>query len=126
MASYRKTARALTAGAAVLGALALSGPAQAADVSNVVRYGSHDRAQAQSYGANGAVKVCDTYADGYGVAVRYYRRTGNLQWLYNTGKGNGQCSETIDIQSNPISLFSACVIIESVPYCNSSYADTGR
>jgi hypothetical protein len=126
MASYRKTARTLTAGAAVLGALALSGPAQAADRTNVVAYGSSIRAEALSYGANGAVRICDTDADGYGVAVRYYRRTGNLQWLYNTGKGNGQCSETTDIQSNPISLFSACVIIDSIPYCNSTYADTGR
>ncbi|MFJ2398980.1 MULTISPECIES: hypothetical protein [unclassified Streptomyces] len=125
MARYRKTRRALSAGAALLGALALSGPAHAADRTSVVAYGAYIRAQADSYGANGAVRVCDTYGDGYGVAVRYYRRTGSRQTLSNS-KGNGKCSETTDIQSNPIILFTACVVIDSVDYCASPYQDTGR
>ncbi|MFF1838028.1 hypothetical protein ACFVXE_28045 [Streptomyces sp. NPDC058231] len=81
--------------------------------------------RAVSYGANGAVRVCDVHADGYGVAVRYYRRAGNLQTLSNS-KGNGTCSETTDIPSNPIALFEACVVIDSIPYCAPFYADTGR
>ncbi|MET7729510.1 hypothetical protein [Streptomyces mirabilis] len=124
MARYRKTGRALTAGAALLGALALSGPAHAADRTSVVAYGAHIRARAVSYGANGAVRVCDADApDGYGVAVRYYRKVGNLQTLSNF---RGTCSETTDIQSNPIILFTACVVIDSVDYCASPYQDTGR
>ncbi|MFF2515938.1 hypothetical protein [Streptomyces sp. NPDC058086] len=123
MARYWKTGRALTAGAALLGALALSGPAQAADRTSIVAYGAHTRARAVSYGANGAVRVCDAYPDHYGVAVRYYRRVGNLQTLSNF---NGSCSETTDIQSNPIILFTACVIIDGVDYCASPYQDTGR
>lgn len=125
MARYRKTGRALTAGAALLGALALSGPAQAADVTSSVVYGSHSRGQAVSYGANGAVRICDVYADGYGVAVHYYRKVGNLQRLSDT-QGNGTCSETSDIPSNPITLFKACVIIDSVDNCAPFYADTHR
>ncbi|MEU2741009.1 hypothetical protein ABZ656_38140 [Streptomyces sp. NPDC007095] len=70
-------------------------------------------------------RVCDVDADGYGVAVRYYRRVGNLQTLSNF-KGKGTCSGTTDIPSNPIGLFTACVVIDSVDYCNSQYADTGR
>ncbi|MFB8137932.1 hypothetical protein [Streptomyces mirabilis] len=124
MTRYRKTGRALTAGAALLGALALSGPAQAADRTSIVAYGASTRARAVSYGANGAVRVCDVdAADGYGVAVRYYRKVGNLQTLSNF---RGTCSETTDIQSNPIVLFTACVVIDSVYYCNTQYADTGR
>jgi hypothetical protein len=124
MARYWKTGRALTAGAALLGALALSGPALAADRTSIVAYGAHTRAKAVSYGANGAVRVCDVYpSDGYGVAVRYYRRVGNLQTLSNF---KGKCSETTDIQSNPIILFTACVVIDSVDYCASPYQDTGR
>ncbi|MFD7057354.1 hypothetical protein ACFWBS_56965 [Streptomyces mirabilis] len=124
MARYWKTGRALTAGAALLGALALSGPAHAADRTSVVAYGAHIRARAVSYGANGAVRVCDgDAADGYGVAVRYYRKVGNLQTLSNF---NGNCSVTTDIQSNPIILFTACVVIDSVDYCASPYQDTGR
>ncbi|WP_328557930.1 hypothetical protein [Streptomyces sp. NBC_00358] len=132
MTRYQKTRRALTAGAALLGALALSGPAHAADRTSIVAdrtsivaYGAHTRAQAVSYGANGAVRVCDVYPDGYGVAVRYYRRVGDRQTLYDS-KGNGQCTETTDIQSNPIVLFTACVVIDSIDYCNTQYADTGR
>jgi hypothetical protein len=125
MTRYRKTGRALTAGAALLGALALSGPAHAADRTSIVAYGAYTRAQAVSYGANGAVRVCDVYADGYAVAVRYYRRVGDRQTLTDS-KGNGKCSETTDIQSNPIILFTACVVIDSIDYCNTQYADTGR
>ncbi|MFJ7969025.1 hypothetical protein [Streptomyces sp. NPDC096324] len=125
MTRYRKTGRALTAVAALLGALALSGPAQAADRTSVVAYGAHIRANALSYGANGAVRVCDAYPDGYGVAVRYYRKVGSLQTLYDS-RGNGLCTETPDIQSNPIILFTACVVIDSVDYCASPYQDTGR
>jgi hypothetical protein len=125
MARYRKTGRALTAGAAVLGALALSGPAQAADRTSVVSVSGSIAAQAVSYGANGAVRICDVHADGYGVAVRYYRRVGDRQTLSDF-KGNGTCSETGDIQSNPIILFTACVVIDSIDYCASPYADTGR
>ncbi|MEU1448842.1 hypothetical protein [Streptomyces mirabilis] len=124
MTRYRKTGRALTAGAALLGALALSGPAHAADRTSLVAYGAHTRAKAVSYGANGAVRVCDLYyPDGYGVAVRYYRKVGNLQTLTAY---NGTCSVTTDIQSNPIILFTACVVIDSVDYCASPYQDTGR
>lgn len=124
MTRYRKTGRVLTAGAALLGALALSGPAQAADRTSIVAYGASTRARAVSYGANGAVRVCDVdVADGYGVAVRYYRKVGNLQTLSNF---RGTCSETTDIQSNPIVLFTACVVIDSVYYCNTQYVDTGR
>ncbi|MFE2521098.1 hypothetical protein [Streptomyces mirabilis] len=123
MTRYRKAGRVLTAGAALLGALALSGPAQAADRTSIVAYGASTRAKAVSYGANGAVRICDVHADGYGVAVRYYRKVGNLQTLSNF---NGTCSETTDIQSNPIILFTACVVIDSVDYCASPYQDTGR
>ncbi|QIY76550.1 hypothetical protein HEP84_54770 [Streptomyces sp. RLB1-33] len=125
MTRYRKTGRALTAGAALLGALALSGPAHAADVTSYVSSRGQVAARAVSYGANGAVRVCDVQADGYGVAVRYYRRFGDPQTLSDF-KGNGTCSETTDIQSNPIAIFTACVVIDSVDYCNSQYADTGR
>ncbi|MET7685134.1 hypothetical protein [Streptomyces sp. NPDC005423] len=52
-----------------------------------------------SYGAKGAVRACDVHGDGYGVAVRYYRR---------------------------ITLFAACVVIDSIDYRTSQYADTGR
>ncbi|MET7725472.1 hypothetical protein [Streptomyces mirabilis] len=124
MTRYRKTGRALTVGAALLGALALSGPAHAADRTSLVAYGAHTRAKAVSYGANGAVRICDVdAADGYGVAVRYYRKVGNLQTLTAY---NGKCSVTTDIQSNPIILFTACVVIDSVDYCASPYQDTGR
>lgn len=124
MTRYRKTGRALTAGAALLSALALSGPAHAANRTSIVAYGASTRAQAVSYGANGAVRICDVdVADGYGVAVRYYRKVGNRQTLSNF---RGTCSETTDIQSNPIVLFTACVVIDSVYYCNTQYADTGR
>ncbi|MGY6019736.1 hypothetical protein [Streptomyces spinosirectus] len=127
MTRYRKTGRALTVGAALLGALALSGPAQAADRTSVVAYGAHIRAEARSYGANGAVKVCDRYADGYGVAVQYHRKVGGPQRLADfKGTGRTRCSVTTDIQSNPIILFTACVIIDDVGYCASPYQDTGR
>jgi hypothetical protein len=125
MTRYRKTVRAVTAGAALLGALALSGPAQAANRTSVVAYGASIRAEATSYGANGAVKVCDSHADGYGVAVHYYRKVGGPQRLSDL-RGNGLCSETSDIQSNPIILFTACVIIDNVDYCASPFQDTGR
>ncbi|MFI0967495.1 hypothetical protein ACH4S8_39840 [Streptomyces sp. NPDC021080] len=125
MIRYRKTSCALTAGAALLGALVLSVPAQAADRTSIVAYGAHTRAKAVSYGANGAVRVCDTYPDGYGVAVRYYRKVGDPQTLYDS-RGNGLCTETADIQSNPIVLFTACVVIDHVDYCASPYQDTGR
>jgi hypothetical protein len=125
MTRYRKTGRALTTGAALLGALALSGPAQAADRTSIVAYGAYTRAKALSYGANGAVRVCDVFPDGYGVAVRYYRRVGDPQTLSDF-KGKGTCSETTDIPSNPIILFTACVVIDSVDYCASPYQDTGR
>ncbi len=59
-----KTGRVLTAGAALLGALALSGPAHAANRTSIVAYGAYTRAQAVSYGANGAVRICDVHADG--------------------------------------------------------------
>ncbi|MEU6851542.1 hypothetical protein ABZ901_16650 [Actinacidiphila alni] len=127
MAGHRGAKIALAGGAALVSALAFSAPAQAADVSNIVSYASHTRAQAVSYGANGAVRICDTYADGYGVAVRYYRTTGNLQWLRNNnGAGSSHCVETSDIPSNPIAVFSACVRIEGVDYCNTTWADTDR
>ncbi|MEV6018304.1 MULTISPECIES: hypothetical protein [unclassified Streptomyces] len=125
MTRYRKTTRALTAGAALLGALVLSAPAQAADRTSIVAYGAHTRAEAVSYGANGAVRVCDSYGDGYGVAVRYYRKVGDPQTLYDS-RGKGLCTETPDIQSNPIVLFTACVVIDHVDYCASPYQDTGR
>lgn len=125
MARHFKAKIALTAGAVLFGTLALSGTAQAANATSIVVYGSYTRAQAVSYGANGAVRVCDTYPDGYGVAVRYYRSTGARQTLRDHD-GNGTCTETADIQSNPIILFSACVVIDSVDYCAPSYAGTGR
>ncbi|MFI6660016.1 hypothetical protein ACIBL8_31285 [Streptomyces sp. NPDC050523] len=127
MTRYRKTGRALTAGAALLGALALSGPAQAANRTSVVAYGAHIRANAVSYGANGAVKVCDAYADGYGVAVQYYRKVGGPQRLSDfKGPGSDNCSVTSNIVSNPVILFTACVIIDNVDYCASPWQDTGR
>ncbi|MGW1533674.1 hypothetical protein [Streptomyces aureus] len=125
MTRYRKTTRALTAGAALLGALVLSAPAQAADRTSIVVYGADMRAKAVSFGANGAVRVCDTDSDGYGVAVRYYRKVGDPQTLYDS-RGNGLCTETTDIRSNPIVLFTACVVIDHVDYCASPYQDTGR
>ncbi|MFI6562342.1 hypothetical protein [Streptomyces sp. NPDC050534] len=127
MTRYRKTGRALTAGAALLGALALSGPAQAANRTSVVAYGAHIRANAVSYGANGAVKICDAYpADGYGVAVRYYRKVGGPQRLTDLNGKTTPCNVTSNIESNPIILFTACVIIDNVDYCASPYQDTGR
>jgi hypothetical protein len=99
--------------------------AHAADRTSVVAYGAHIRAQAVSYGANGAVRVCDVYPDGYGVAVRYHRRFGDRQTLTNS-RGNSNCTETTDIKSNPIVLFAACVVIDGIDYCNTQYADTGR
>lgn len=125
MAGHLRAKIALTTGTALVSALALSAPAQAANATSIVAYSSHIRAQALSYGANGAVRICDVYADGYSVAVRYYRTVGNLQWLRNT-KGNGTCSETSDIQSNPIAVFEACLRIDGVDYCNTTWSDTGR
>jgi hypothetical protein len=125
MASYRKTGRVLTAGAALLGALALAWPAQAANVTSTVSYGSKIRAQADSYYANGAVRICDVYPDGYPVMVKYYRKAGDLQTLSNT-KGNGTCNETADIQSNPITAFKACVVIDAIAYCDYYWVTTGR
>lgn len=125
MAGHRRAKIALTTGTALLSALALAAPAQAADRTSVVAYGSHIRAQADSYGANGAVRICDVYPDGYSVAVRYYRKVGSLQWLRNS-RGNGTCNETTDIQSNPIAIFEACLRIEGVDYCNTTWSDTGR
>jgi hypothetical protein len=123
MTGHRRAKVVLTTGTALLSALALSVPAQAADATSVVAYGSHVRAKAISYGANGAVRICDEYADGYSVAVRYYRTTGNLQWLRSI---HGGCNETSDIPSNPIAVFEACVRIDGVDYCNTTWADTGR
>jgi hypothetical protein len=125
MAGHRGAKIALTTGTALLSALAISAPAHAADGTSIVAYGAYVRAQADSYGANGAVRICDVHADGYSVAVRYYRKVGNLQWLRNT-KGNGTCSETSDIQSNPIAAFEACLRIEGVDYCNTTWTDTRR
>jgi hypothetical protein len=125
MAGHHRTKITLTAGTAVLSALAFAAPAHAANAYSQVTYVSKIRAEAYSYGANGAVKVCDRDADGYSVAVRYFRVTGNTQILRNT-LGNTQCAETSDIQSNPIQAFEACVRIESVDYCNTTWSTTGR
>lgn len=125
MARHLKAKSALTAGAALLGALVLSGPAHAADRVSIVTDNGDLVAQARSYGANGAVQICDMYPDGYAVSVHYYRRTGNLQTLKNS-KGSPNCIETTDIQSNPITLFKACVVINSVDICNPAYENTGR
>lgn len=125
MARYPKTTRTLTVGAALLGALALSGPAHAADRVSIVTVNGDLVSQARSYGANGAVQICDMYPDGNAVSVHYYRKTGNLQTLKNS-KGSPNCIQTTDIQSNPITLFKACVVINSVDICNPDYENTGR
>jgi hypothetical protein len=125
MARHRRAKITLATGTAVLSALAFASPAHAANAYSQVTYVSKIRAEAYSYGANGAVKVCDSLADGYSVAVRYFRVTGNTQMLRNT-KGSPNCVETSDIQSNPIAAFEACVRIDGIDYCNTSWSSTGR
>lgn len=125
MAGHRKAKITLATGTALLSALAFAAPAHAANAYSQVTYGSHIRAEASSYGANGAVKICDSYPDGYSVAVRYLRVTGNIQTLRYID-GSPDCAETSDIQSNPIYAFQACVRIEGIDYCNTDWATTGR
>lgn len=125
MAGHRKSTITLATGTALLSALAFAAPAHAANAYSQVTYASKIRAEAYSYGANGAVKVCDSFADGYSVAVRYFRVTGSTQMLRNT-KGSPNCVETSDIQSNPIAAFEACVRIEGIDYCNNTWSSTGR
>lgn len=125
MARLLKAKITLTAGVALLGAVAFSGPAHAADRVSIVTENGDLVAQARSYGANGAVQICDMYPDGNAVSVHYYRKTGNLQTLRNS-KGSPNCIETSDIQSNPITLFKACLVINGVDNCAPFYEDTGR
>ena len=125
MAGNRRAKITLVTGTAVLSALAFTAPAHAADAYSQVTYISKIRVEAYSYGANGAVKVCDRVADGYSVSVRYLRVTGNIQTLRNT-KGAPNCVETSDIQSNPIAQFQACVRIDNIDYCNTTWSSTGR
>ena len=125
MTGHRRAKITLATGTALLSALAFAAPAHAADAYSQVTYVSKIRAEAYSYGANGAVKVCDRVADGYSVAVRYFRVTGNIQMLRNT-KGSPNCVETSDIQSNPIAAFEACVRIDGIDYCNTTWSSTGR
>lgn len=125
MAGKRTAKITLATGTALMSALAFAAPAHAANAYSQVTYVSKIRAEAYSYGANGAVKVCDSLADGYSVAVRYLRVTGNTQMLRYTG-GSPNCAETSDIQSNPIAQFEACVRIDAIDYCNTTWSSTGR
>lgn len=125
MAGHRRTKITLATGTALLSALAFASPAHAANAYSQVTYVSKIRVEAYSYGANGAVQVCDRVADGYTVAVRYFRVTGNTQMLRIT-TDRLTCVQTSDIQSNPIQAFQACVRIDGVDYCNTTWADTDR
>jgi hypothetical protein len=121
--NHLRTKVALTAGTALLGAVALAGTAHAADVSATAVYGGYDSATATSYGANGAVRVCDVHADGYAAATHYVRVNGSSGRL--AVGGNGKCAETTDIRSNPIAYFNACVTVSGSDYCT-AYISTGR
>ncbi|WP_330259144.1 hypothetical protein OG586_17640 [Streptomyces murinus] len=123
MTRYRKTGLALASLAGLLSTLSLSGTAQAADASVTLTHNGHSVAQALSYGANGAVRVCDLYPDGDGVRAYYSRVSGGEQILYDA-KGSGTCSETTDIPGNPIRKFKACVV-DTVVVCT-PYVYTGR
>ncbi|WP_037910815.1 hypothetical protein [Actinacidiphila yeochonensis] len=124
LSGYRKTKYTLAAtAAALLGTLALSGTAQAATATATVYVNGYESAQALSYGANGAVRVCDTHADGYGVRAYYYRASGSEAILYDSN-GSGSCTETTDVQSNPIVEIKACVVASSL-LC-SPWVPTGR
>lgn len=82
-------------------------------------------AQALSYGANGADRVCAIHADGHGVATCYFRVNGAGGRLADSG-GNGTCTETSDIPSNPVAYVNACVNISGTDRCTGFYVATGR
>jgi hypothetical protein len=123
MIKHLKAKAVLITSAAFFGSLSLAGSALAEDVYVTAVYNGVASAQAASYGANGAVRVCDTRADGYAVATQYIRANGASGHLANHN-GNGTCTSTSNIESNPITYFKACVV-NSGDHCTSYYW-TGR
>ncbi|MGW3496490.1 hypothetical protein [Streptomyces sp. NPDC001020] len=117
MVKHFKAKAALITTGALLGSLSLAGSAQAKDVDVFFAYkNGFVSAEAFSYGANGAVRVCDTYADGYAVATQYVRANGTSGRLANHN-GMGTCISTSNIESNPIVAFNACVV-DSGDHCS--------
>lgn len=123
---YLKTKVALTTGVALSGALALSGTAHASD-EQVIRYeGGRQVAMATSYGANGALAVCDWAADGRAGAAKYIRRNG-AAGTQRTTNGVNTCTETSDIPSNPIAAFELCTSANGTMNCDDSgWVSTNR
>ncbi|WP_158727444.1 hypothetical protein [Streptomyces sp. NRRL S-31] len=115
MVKHFKAKAALITGAALFGSLSFAGSAVAIDGSVTAVYKGGPAAEALSYGANGAVKVCDIRADGYAVATEYQRANGTWGRLENHN-GNGTCKSTSNIESNPIIWYNACVM-DSGDHC---------
>lgn len=104
-------AKVVTTGAiAVLGTAAATGTAQASDVTlYLYNYKGLMMAYATSYGANGAVKVCDVLDDGVGATLLYLRvDTNGTPGKVYVGNGPGLCKSSTNLESNPVAVFTIC------------------
>lgn len=112
----------LTIGTGIIGVAAFPGVAQASDVWITVDGNS---GQAYSLGANGAVKVCDTYRDGDAVYTKYERVSGTSGRLEERN-GFDTCRSTGNYPGDPIYKFDVCIDRPFAPDICSSYHYTGR
>lgn len=104
-------AKALVTGAtAAFGIVAMAGTAHAVDKTVYLSTNTGViMASATSYGANGAVQVCDLRADGYGAYVEYNRVVSTGSAIVRIGDHVDTCASSSNIESNPVARFRICL-----------------
>jgi hypothetical protein len=123
----KRKAKMLAVGAAALfGTVAATGTAHADDV-EIVRLNSSgvQMSHAESYGDNGAVKVCDDLADGYGASVQYVRVVSSGPATVWAESGAPDCNSSSNIVSNPVAAFRLCQDVPGDDICG-AWRSTGR
>lgn len=134
----KRKVRALFVGAAaLLATVVATGTASASDwhwygleysdggVGIALADGSELASDAVSYGANGAVKVCDERGDGYGASVVYERVNSTGPATVWAEGGAVDCESSSNIESNPVYRFKLCRDVPGDDIC-SEWWYTGR
>lgn len=107
--------------AAVLGTVAATGTASATDWVRPLQAADGTwLGYAYSYGTHGAVGVCDSYADGHGVAVQYKRvySSGPATVMDANGSDPDTCVVSSHDDTNPIAQIQLCLGAPSNGICN--------
>lgn len=90
----------------------------------VIMYGYYNGVQvnhARTYGAHGAIEVCDDSGDGYGASVEYMRVNTSGPATVWEEDGVNHCASSSNIESNPIEWFRVCRDIPGPDICNPNW-----